>query len=176
MNSNAEIKKIKIAVIGTVGIPAKYGGWETLVENMTLLLSNKIDFTVYCSSKKYKDKIDNYNGAKLKYIDLNPNGPQSIIYDFVSMLDAYKKNDILLVLGVSGCIFLPLIKITNSSLFLDLHFVNPSCSHFTKSSDLDNLVRSISSILQIILSVLLILFNSIFLLLNNKLITYLLND
>ena len=29
---------MKVAIIGTVGVPAQYGGYETLVEN---LLSNK---------------------------------------------------------------------------------------------------------------------------------------
>ena len=118
MNLNSEIIKTKIAVIGTVGLPAKYGGWETLVENMTFLLSDKLDFTVYCSSKKYIEKIDEYNGAKLKYINLNPNGPQSIIYDFISMIDACKKCHILLILGISGCIFLPLFKIFTNKIII----------------------------------------------------------
>ena len=27
-------KKIKLSIIGSVGLPANYGGWETLVDNI----------------------------------------------------------------------------------------------------------------------------------------------
>ena len=43
----------KISIIGTVGIPAKYGGFETLTEYMTKNLSTKYDMNVYCSAKSY---------------------------------------------------------------------------------------------------------------------------
>ncbi|WP_337247230.1 DUF1972 domain-containing protein [Vibrio sp. V25_P4S6T154] len=41
----------KIAVIGTVGIPACYGGFESLVENLTKNSSNKIEYTVFVHLK-----------------------------------------------------------------------------------------------------------------------------
>lgn len=37
------------AIIGTVGVPASYGGFETLVEN--LIETEKVNYIVYCSSK-----------------------------------------------------------------------------------------------------------------------------
>ena len=40
---------MKIAIIGTVGIPAKYGGFETLTEYLTKNISEEIDITVFCS-------------------------------------------------------------------------------------------------------------------------------
>ena len=104
------MKNKKIAIIGTVGIPAKYGGFETLVENLTSDLAEDFDMTVYCSSKAYEDKLKMYNNAKLEYIDLNANGVHSILYDIVSLIKA-RNADVLLILGVSGCIFLPILKI-----------------------------------------------------------------
>jgi len=105
-----KMKNKKIAIIGTVGIPAKYGGFETLVENLTYYLANDFDMTVYCSSKAYENKLETYNNAKLEYIDLNANGIQSVMYDIVSLIKA-KNTDVLLILGVSGCIFLPILKL-----------------------------------------------------------------
>ncbi len=104
------MKNKKIAVIGTVGLPAKYGGFETLVENLTYYLAEKYDMTVYCSSKAYDNKMETYNNAKLEYLDLDANGVHSVLYDVVSLLKA-KDSDVLLILGVSGCIFLPILKI-----------------------------------------------------------------
>jgi glycosyltransferase involved in cell wall biosynthesis len=103
----------KLAVIGTVGVPAKYGGFETLAHYLVKNLNKKLDITVYCSEKSYseEERIPTWNGAKLHYIPLKANGLQSILYDLLSMIHALRNSDILLILGVSGCIFLPFIKI-----------------------------------------------------------------
>lgn len=104
--------KKKIAIIGTVGVPANYGGFESLVENLLGdNTSENIKYTVFCSSKSYSEKLDSYKGAKLKYIGLNANGAQSTLYDIVSMLKTTNKYDVALVLGVSGCVFLPIFRL-----------------------------------------------------------------
>ena len=35
-----------VAIIGTVGIPAIYGGFETLTEYLTKYIGDKLEFTV----------------------------------------------------------------------------------------------------------------------------------
>jgi glycosyltransferase involved in cell wall biosynthesis len=104
----------KVAIIGTVGLPAKYGGFETLAEYLTKYLGNRFDLTVYCSSKSYEKRLEEYNGAKLEYVSLNANGVQSILYDIVTIFKALRYADALLVLGVSGCIVLPVVKLISS--------------------------------------------------------------
>lgn len=99
----------KISIIGTVGVPACYGGFESLVENLLDYTPDDVGYTVFCTSKKYRTKLKTYKGAELKYLDLNANGKDSIMYDFKSML-ASLDSDIMLILGVSGCIFLPYIR------------------------------------------------------------------
>jgi len=100
----------KISIIGMAGVPARYGGFETLAEYLVKNLSLKYDFTVYCSVKNYEKKLNSYNGAKLKYINLKANGVQSIFYDIISIIDSLRYADTLLILGVSGCSILPIIK------------------------------------------------------------------
>lgn len=102
----------KVAIIGTVGVPAKYGGFETLVENMIGdNCSQEVEYTVYCSSKSYEDRPKEYRGAKLKYVPLKANGSQSIPYDIISIFRALGKSDVLLILGVSGCLILPVVRL-----------------------------------------------------------------
>lgn len=101
---------LKVSIIGSVGIPAKYGGFETLVEHLSKKLSKQYILTVYCSAKNYKKKLNYYNSAKLEYINLQANGIQSIFYDLVSFVKAMHNSDVILILGVSGCIGLPLLK------------------------------------------------------------------
>lgn len=102
----------KVAVIGTVGVPAKYGGFETLVENIIGdNCSEGVEYSIYCSSKSYQQQSKEYKGAKLKYIPLKANGAQSILYDIVSVFCAINHADVLLILGVSGCLILPSVRI-----------------------------------------------------------------
>lgn len=95
-----EKKKIRLALIGTNGIPANYGGAETLFENLTRELSDRFDITVYCSNRQPRKQVgDTYLGAKLKYWPLSANGWQSIPYDYLSLLHAGCHSDVLFVFG-----------------------------------------------------------------------------
>ena len=106
---------MKRAIIGTVGVPARYGGFETLAENLVQYHANQDvsgGLTVYCSADTYPERAKTYGKADLRYSRFNANGTQSVIYDIVTALDAVRRgHDVLLVLGVSGAIILPLIKL-----------------------------------------------------------------
>lgn len=102
---------MKISIIGTVGVPACYGGFETLVENLLDAKDSVTLVSVYCSSKSYVETPEKYKNAHLHYIPLNANGAQSIPYDIWSLCHAaMKKSDNILLLGVSGAICLPFIR------------------------------------------------------------------
>ncbi|SIP94024.1 DUF1972 domain-containing protein [Chryseobacterium sp. RU33C] len=115
--------KTKVAIIGTVGLPAKYGGFETLAAHLVEELSNTYDFTVYCSSKKYsgKERCKSWKGAHLKYIPLDANGIQSILYDTWSIIHSLFFSDVLLILGVAGAWLLPFVKLfTNKKVIISI--------------------------------------------------------
>ncbi len=104
--------KKRVAIIGTQGVPAQYGGFETLVENMIgPNASAEVEYTVLCSSWDYEERLTEYKGAKLEYVPLHANGVQSIPYDMLSLLRVLGRGyDVVLVLGVSGCVVLPLFR------------------------------------------------------------------
>jgi len=113
--------KKRIAVIGTVGLPASYGGFETMVENLIKELGDDFNFTVYCSSLKYKEKQDFFLGASLVHIPLRANGKWSIFYDFFSILHSLFYADVLVILGVSGAFTIPLAKrLTNKKVITNI--------------------------------------------------------
>jgi glycosyltransferase involved in cell wall biosynthesis len=107
-----KVQKTKLGIIGTVGVPAKYGGFETLAHQLVFNLRDRFELTVYSSSKSYskKERVKRWEGANIVYVPLKANGLQSIIYDIISMIHALFFCDAMLVLGVSGCIFLPVVK------------------------------------------------------------------
>ena len=111
--------KKRVAIIGTNGLPGRYGGWDQLLNHLSLMLSDKYEIIVYTSSHNAVKDLKEYNGAKIRIIPLKANGTQSVLYDGLSMLDACFKYDILLVLGTSGCIFLPLIKLFSKKIILN---------------------------------------------------------
>ncbi len=112
--------KMKIAIIGTNGIPSKYGGFETLVEYLILNLADRFDITVFCSTKLNRERLPTYKGVKLEYIELDANGWQSIFYDMVSIYRSYKRFDKVLILGCSGSLIQPFFKKYRNKFIMNL--------------------------------------------------------
>lgn len=106
---------MKVAIIGSVGVPGQYGGFETLADNLVQqheAQSIEAELTVYCSAKAFSERPAHYRKAALRYIGFNANGAQSIVYDIVSLLDAIRRDhDVVLLLGVSGALALPLLRL-----------------------------------------------------------------
>jgi glycosyltransferase involved in cell wall biosynthesis len=104
--------RFDVSVIGTVGLPARYGGFETLTEQLARRWSGRITLQVFCTEVGADAmRPDTFEGARLQYLRWDANGWQSIPYDIVSMWLAARHSNTLLVLGVSGCIALPLIRL-----------------------------------------------------------------
>lgn len=113
---------MKVAIIGIQGVPAKYGGFESLVENIIgENCSRNIRYTVFCSSTDMPDQRPEYKNCRLEYIGLRANGASSIPYDMASMIRARKGFDTILILGTSGCVFLPILKhLTKSRIIVNI--------------------------------------------------------
>jgi glycosyltransferase involved in cell wall biosynthesis len=109
---------MRVAIIGSVGVPARYGGFETLVDNLARYQNFEnvnCELTVYCSAKSYHERPKRFHGASLQYVPLKANGLQSLPYDLWSMLTAWRLGtDVLLVLGVSGAIGIPFLRLLTS--------------------------------------------------------------
>lgn len=82
-------KNRKIAVIGTRGIPATYGGIEKHCEDLySVLCKEGYDITVY-SRSYYTDNIKEYKGIKIKRIPvINIKGFETFIHSFISTVIA----------------------------------------------------------------------------------------
>ena len=112
--SNSDRRRKKIAIVGCVGLPANYGGFETLAENLVRYADendDELDILVYCSGKSYETRLETYAGARLIYIPLGANGKSSLFYDLWSLTDAVRRGvDDILLLGHGGSFALPLLK------------------------------------------------------------------
>lgn len=105
------MKKKRIAIVGIVGLPPRYGGFETLVNFLTLYKRPDYHYRVYCQRTSKKEKIKTYNDCELYYLPYKANGIQSIIYDVVAIIKSWFTFDTILILGTPGCIILPVLRL-----------------------------------------------------------------
>lgn len=60
---------MRIAMLGTRGVPANYGGFETCVEEVgARLASAGHEVTVYCRSSYFKTRLETHKGMQLVYL------------------------------------------------------------------------------------------------------------
>ena len=107
---------MKIAIIGTVGVPARYGGFETLAEQLAKGIKPEAHkLVIYCQRSAYPElnRGEQFEGHQRVLLPLRANGPASMVHDMLAMTHAafIAKVDALLVLGYSGAWFLPMVRL-----------------------------------------------------------------
>ena len=110
-------------LLGTRGVPAKHGGFETFAEKLCLYLINRgWKITVYCQNyskkKKSYEKWENINKVNIYVKNNNP--LSTIIFDFKSILHASKQNGIFLILGYNTAIFSLILKIKKKFTLINM--------------------------------------------------------
>ena len=88
-----------IFIVGSKGIPAQYGGYETFVDNLvTKQVSKDIKYHVACMTFDKDTKDYDYNGADCHEIHVpNIGGPKAILYDLKALdwaLSKIKSNNL----------------------------------------------------------------------------------
>lgn len=108
--------KKKVALIGTNGLPAAYGGIETLAEYLARDLNEDYDLYCYCSKTPKDKQLKTYRNTKLIYVPLRANGWQAILYDGLTILRSLRKYDVLVVLGCSCPFVMPFKALTKKKI------------------------------------------------------------
>lgn len=105
---------MKIAILGTRGIPASYSGFETSVEETSVRFVRKnIDTSVYCRSNHFLNKLNEFQGVKLIYLpSFKSKHLDTITHTFFSVFHLLFKNyNIIVMYGVGNALFIPIIKL-----------------------------------------------------------------
>ena len=126
-----QVEEKQIFLIGSNGIPAKYGGFETFVENLTAKKINKnIKYHVACIGKDNHE--EEYNNARCFYLKVPNIGPaKAIYYDLNAIKKSIKyikknklKNVTIYLLGSTIGAFTGIFKRTMKKNNIKL-YVNP---------------------------------------------------
>lgn len=115
---------MRIAYLGTMGIPARYGGFETCVEEVATRLARKgHEIIVYCGYRGSKPQTKSYKGVQLIFVPcLRSKFLDFPFRAFVSTLDVLHRNvDIVHLFGSDAWpfTFVPRIMLLETVLSLD---------------------------------------------------------
>lgn len=98
------MKKLRIAFVGTRGVPASYSGFETFVENMGVrLVQRGHEVTVYCRRHHVGEGLPEYRGMRLVHVrGIATKHLDTITHTLVSCLHALTQRYDVVVMCISG--------------------------------------------------------------------------
>ena len=103
-----KINKKQLLILGTRGLPASHGGFETFAEELALYLTkNGWKVTVYNQEYGFFKKYEsNYKEIDRIHIKVPINGPVStLVFDFLSVMDSITKDGVVMTLGYNSAVF-----------------------------------------------------------------------
>jgi glycosyltransferase involved in cell wall biosynthesis len=105
-------RPLRIALLGSRGIPARYGGYETLMEELARrLVARGFDVTVYCRSHSTPRDLESWRGARLVVLPtVRGKHLDTPVHTFLSCLHAAGAGyDAALVVNSANALFVPLL-------------------------------------------------------------------
>jgi hypothetical protein len=127
----------KVAIIGSHGLYANYGGWDQLVKNLAEKKSDKdLQYLIFNSKESPIDIPNLPKNVEVKHINLKASGFEGLFYDFWTILISYFKVDTILLLGVQGIPLIVLLKIFKKKNIISnvggLEWERPKFSYLAK--------------------------------------------
>jgi glycosyltransferase involved in cell wall biosynthesis len=115
---------MRIAILGTRGIPASYGGFETFAEQLsTRLVARGHDVTVYCRAHYVSPRQIEYKGVRLKVLPtIRHKYFDTVVHAFISALHAstLRRFDAALICNAANAPFVPILRATRTPVAINV--------------------------------------------------------
>src|ERR671912_2967954 len=114
---------MRIAILGTRGIPASYGGFETFAEHLsTRLVARGHDVTVYCRAHYVSPRQIEYHGVRLKVLPtIRHKYFDTVLQSFISALYAVPdRYDAALICNAANAPFAPILRWTGTPVAINV--------------------------------------------------------
>jgi glycosyltransferase involved in cell wall biosynthesis len=114
---------MRIAILGTRGIPASYGGFETFAEQLSTRLARRgHQVTVYCRSHHTPKRMRSYQGVELVVLPtLRSKHLDTLIHTFLSTLHAMSRPyDAVLFCNAANAMLLPLARLRGARVAINV--------------------------------------------------------
>jgi glycosyltransferase involved in cell wall biosynthesis len=122
--NNTRNGKLRIAILGSRGIPHTYSGYETFIGEVgPRLVDRGHEVIVYCRSSLFPERPETYQGVRLIYLpNIETKSLGTLTHTLVSMWDVlFRKVDLIFVVNVANalhCIF-PRLLAKNVAINVD---------------------------------------------------------
>jgi glycosyltransferase involved in cell wall biosynthesis len=119
-------EKPSILILGTRGIPAAHGGFETFAEKLALFLAGRgWKVGVYCQEEvervDQRMRTETWRGIELIHIQVASKGPRATLeFDWQCVLDAARRPGVCLVLGYNGAVFLTWLRLMRRKIITNM--------------------------------------------------------
>lgn len=114
---------MRIAILGTRGIPASYGGFETFAEHLaTRLVARGHEVTVYCRSHYVSPRQLEYHGVNLKVLPtVRHKYFDTVVHTFLSAIHAVPRRfDAALICNAANAPFSPILRLTGTPVAINV--------------------------------------------------------
>src|SRR5918999_100266 len=115
---------MRIAILGTRGVPASYGGFETFAEQLsTRLVARGHDVTVYCRAHYFSPRQIEYKGVRLKVLPtIRHKYFDTVVHTFLSSLHAaaLRRFDAALVCNAANAPFAPVLRASGTPVAINV--------------------------------------------------------
>lgn len=114
---------MRIAILGTRGIPASYGGFETFAEHLsTRLVARGHDVTVYCRAHYVSPRQLEYHGVRLKVLPtIRHKYFDTVVHTFLSAIHAISgRYDAVLICNCANAAFSPILRLTGTPVAINV--------------------------------------------------------
>lgn len=110
---NKKIREMRIAFIGSAGIPNRYGGFESFLEHCGPSIAEVTELTIVtCDAALYlNDNSSDFKGVHRIFLETRANGASSILHDLLAFFRVYFKSTHIMILGVSGGPWFPFFQL-----------------------------------------------------------------
>ncbi len=115
--------RMRIVILGTRGIPANYGGFETFAEHLsTRLVARGHEVTVYCRAHYTSPRQLEYQGVRLKVLPtIRHKYFDTVVHTFVSTLHAIGgRYDAALICNAANSPFAPLLRVAGTPVVINV--------------------------------------------------------
>ena len=114
---------MRIAILGTRGIPANYGGFETFAEHLsTRLVARGHEVTVYCRAHYTSPREIKFQGVRLKVLPtIRHKYFDTVVHSFISALHAVPaRYDAALICNAANAPFAPILRLTGTPVAINV--------------------------------------------------------
>src|SRR5215470_1705219 len=114
---------MRIAILGTRGIPANYGGFETFAEHLsTRLVARGHEVTVYCRAHYVSPRQIEYHGVRLKVLPtIRHKYFDTVVHAFLSALHAAPRQfDAALICNAANAPFAPILRLAGTPVAINV--------------------------------------------------------